>query len=126
MMKRHLVDFAKGVFLLHYQHKKQKRKGHNLLSGYIIIDILIYLSLLCSAAFTLIGILIPLCKLIGVMYDDGYIVFYKFGFEIKLTRIIRVKKGKYQDRELKEKKKSDDVLVELPVLSIDDIIAEMN
>ena len=60
------------------------------------------------------------------MYDDGYIVFYKFGFEIKLTRIIRVKKGKYQDRELKEKKKSDDVLVELPVLSIDNIIAEMN
>lgn len=98
-----------------------------MLSGYILIDILIYFSLFCSAAFTLIGILVPLGRLIGIMYEDGYIVFYKLGFDIKLPTIVRVKKGKYQQETPKEQEKTEDDIVENPFeLSIDDIIAEIN
>lgn len=72
------------------------------LSGILLVDILIWIALITSGLFTIIGIGYPICRLIGIVYEDGILEFYKLGFEINLGKIFRkvfpLHKGKYEKK----------------------------
>ena len=54
------------------------------MTGYITLDIMLILMFCTSAGFTLIGIVGPICKRLGIIYEDGVIDFGKSDISLRI------------------------------------------